>query len=122
MSETEQTPDRLQIDPRLALLAWDAAGGGKHPAVKVGPLLAIGAEDWSAGFDFTGGAAWAYLRDMSKQDALAEWDKDFIRLTIGYELAAEDVAEAFLSIEGWADRVTSDSKCWRAMGAPTAKT
>lgn len=111
-----------------ALIAWTpnrhalnwAVSEGSKPGVQVGPLLKASDDDWTEGFDMTGGAAWRYRHALKKNEQLAAVLLEFAQLVLVWGLDPLDVHRAFLTIDEYAEAHSRDFEPGRYFAPKTS--
>ena len=83
-----------------ALIAWSRwdSTSATRGRVQVGPLL-NGGPDWTAAYDYTGGAAYTSRRKLKGRDAERLLAMDFIHMVIRDGVDPKEVHRAFLAID-----------------------
>lgn len=90
-----------------ALIAWPP---GSKDEIGVGPLLAVGARDWTHPYRYTGGAAFTQTRDKAGVESVAQVFVDFHTIVVRDGLDPVAVHREFPKIEEYADNVSPELK------------
>lgn len=94
-----------------ALIAWTPADFRDDPSagqVKVGPAPNEPAPEWLAMFAYTGGAAYALVRNLTGDAAKARLFIDFNTLVVRDGIDPQVAHEAFLLIDEYAESISPD--------------
>ena len=90
------------ISARRAIIAWNSerpSRSAPEGAVGIGPYFGKGEPDWTEPYDYSGGAAYVFRRELSGVEQDFHVMRDFHMLVCRYGLDPRVLHRAFLEIE-----------------------